>query len=147
MKNIVNRIVASVNLNTIKVIPVDWATFEARQDGDNRILVGPKFFKHNPQSQRWILIHELGHWFRNKYVSLADIMGFKDGEKFYNLFGTGNSEEGFAEAFVVYIESQSELKSRYPEQYEAMKGYVGSNTSIFKSWADKTITESKNWGA
>jgi len=67
-------------------------------------------------------------------------MGWEPGEGFYDLFGAGNSEEGFAEAFAVYATNSSELKHRYPEAYEKMSKWVGSPHEVL-SWAKKAINE------
>lgn len=121
----------------VPVVFVSNLSSEAREEG-KRIAIGPKFFKQDKATQFFVLVHEAGHWFRNRHVSLSDIMGWAPGEGFYDLFGAGNSEEGFAEAFAVYATNPSELKHRYPEAYEKMEHWVGSSHEVL-SWAKKAI--------
>jgi hypothetical protein len=96
---------------------------EAHQHGD-RVIVSHKFHQLTPEQRYHVLLHELGHWFRERFVPLADIMGWEQGDKFYDLFAAGNSEEGWAEAFAVFASHPQELKARYPTQFAALRALV-----------------------
>jgi len=98
----------------------------------------PKFYKHPAGVRKHILFHELGHWFREAFVSLSDIMGWKEGENFF-IYNTGNSEEGFAEAFASFFTDSNHVKKNYPEQYERLKNWIGSNNSKIINKVNKLI--------
>lgn len=106
---------------------------EATQQGD-KIRLGPKFYKLPASTRQHVLAHELGHWWRGKFIGLSDIMGWEPGEGFYDLFAAGNSEEGFAEAFAVFLTNPAEVKKRYPDAYDKLKKWVGPKESSLKKW-------------
>lgn len=120
-----------------KIVVDNKLTKEATQRGDS-VLVGPKFFKLSPESKRSVLYHEFGHWYRDRFIGLAEIMGWAPGEGFFGLFDTFTSEEGFAEAFAVYFVNPSELKQRYPEAYDKIKAWVKGKESMVRGWVDKS---------
>jgi hypothetical protein len=136
----VARMLMSADIGNIDFIAQTGVSHEARFEPNSKIGISAKFFKHSKKGQFHILLHELGHWFRWHNVELSDIMGWEDEENFNNLWGAGNSDEGFAESFAVYCQTPSEFKQRYPEQYERMVGYVGS-TSKYVSWAKQKLKE------
>ena len=85
-----------------------------------------------------MLCHELGHGFRDHDVSLEAIMGFAPGEGFYDLFGAGNSEEGFAEAFAVYCQTPTELHSRYPAAAQQLPQWVSpADVRACQTWVSQ----------
>lgn len=137
-----NHLKAS-NLSNIQVLR-DKArgSAEANQTG-SLITVYDNFFEHSTDIQRHILAHELGHWHREHFIPLRDIMGFEEGEGFYNVYGLPYSEEGYAEAFAVYLIRPSELKKRYPTAMAFLKDEVG-NPSSYVNWVGKALTELKN---
>ena len=110
---------------------------EAQQTGD-KILVFPKFFDRTKDQKVFILLHELGHWFRQENVELADVMGFEPGEGFFDLFGAGNSEEGFADAFATMLYDEGELKKRYPKPYQQLHAWLrGHDVEAMIQWANE----------
>jgi hypothetical protein len=119
----------------IKVIIDDKIPHEARMDVRDIMRIGKKFFKLKKGQQEWVIAHELGHWFRGKYVSLVDIMGWEDGENFW-IFGRENSEEGFAEAFMYYLFDPNFFKKKYPERFKRMDGYVKNRNKYIKMVKD-----------
>jgi len=131
-------------LATVKIVRRDAVPRpghpEARYVPDNKVELYEKFFKLDREQQGHVLTHEIGHWFRDRRVPLDDIMGFEPGEKFFDLFAAGDSEEGFAEAFMVYVANPSELKQRYPSQFTAMQGYVSDDdVRAVKAWVQQTL--------
>lgn len=113
---------------------------EARQHGD-QVWVFPKFFAHGSEWKRHALAHELGHWFRQEHVELKDIMGWEPGEGYYDVFATPNAEEGYAEAFAVYLTKPSELRQRYPQLYADMEERVKPHRSVLLGWVDARLAE------
>jgi len=104
---------------------------EARMDTKGIMQIGQKFFNLTKGAQEWTLAHELGHWFREQYVKLIDIMGWEPEDNFY-ILDRENSEEGFAEAFMYYLYDPNHLKKRYPEQYGRMAKWVGNKNKYIK---------------
>jgi hypothetical protein len=129
-------LVAATSLPKVKKDPK--LPNEATQKPDG-IHLGPKFFKLDSKTKRSVLTHELGHWYRDKFLSLSDIMGWEPGEGFYDLFGAGNSEEGFAEAFAVFLINPNEVKKRYPEAYGKLKDWLRGKESLFKKWVQDSL--------
>ena len=91
---------------------------EARQTGD-KILVFPKFFDRTKDQKVFILLHELGHWFRQENVELADVMGFAD-------------------AFATMLYDEGELKKRYPKPYQQLHAWLrGHDVEAMIQWANE----------
>lgn len=134
---------AASQIGGIRVVKVD----KLRPGNDpeatyhnNTIELSPKFFKLSKKQREFVLFHELGHWFRDNFVKLADIMGWEDGDKFYNLFSAGNSEEGFADAFAVYCTSPTELERRYPTQHQLLASWVTMvDVAAAKRWVAEQV--------
>jgi len=61
-------------------------------------------------------------------------MGWEPGEGFNDLFAAGNSEEGFAEAFAVYLLNPSEVQKRYPEAHAKLKKWLSGKEPSLKKW-------------
>ena len=133
-----------IDLNRIRVIRRSSGSYEARTEGDS-IFLNDKFFAQEPSAQRFVLLHELGHWFRARYVPLAEIMGWELGQGFYDLFGAGNSDEGFAEAVAVHLTNPQELQARYPDQARKLKRYLDGNEARMRKWVDRALA--KFWSA
>lgn len=92
---------------------------EAQQRG-NKILISDKFLSLPEDSQFWVLTHELGHWYRERFIDLDRIVPWNS--PFGNsVLTNGNSEEDFAESFVSYFLAPNEFKSKHPELYSAME--------------------------
>jgi hypothetical protein len=113
---------------------------EARQQG-NEVWVFPKFFAQDAGTRRHVLAHELGHWFRQEHVELRDIMGWEPGEGYFDVFGSPNSEEGYAEAFAVYLTQPSELRQRYPRLWADMEQRVKAHVGALTAWVDARLRE------
>jgi len=114
---------------------------EAQQHG-NEIWVYPKFDAlPGRSSQIHVLLHELGHWYRDQAVPLGDIMGWEPGEGFYGVYGMPNSEEGFAEAFATYFTDPNHLWRNWPDAFKKIKAYVkGSGMDRkFLRFADEAV--------
>jgi hypothetical protein len=126
----------------IKVVIDDSIPHEARMDVSNTMRLGKKFFKMKKNEQEWVIAHELGHWFREKYVSLGEIMGWEEGENFW-IFNPMNSEEGFADAFMYYLFDPNFFKKKYPERFKRMHGYVKNRNKYIKMVKD-IMQEIKN---
>jgi hypothetical protein len=107
----------------IKVVMNNSIPHEARMDVGDKMQIGKKFFKLKKGEKEWVIGHELGHWFREKYISLVEIMGWEPEQNFW-ILKRENSEEGFAEAFMYYLFDPNHLKKLYPEQFKRMQGYV-----------------------
>jgi hypothetical protein len=123
-----------------KGTPTSYSHPEAKYSNKGHIEVFPKFFKYGKGEQLHIIYHELGHWFRDKFVTLNDIMGWEENENF-NIYSMGNSEEGFAEAFANYFDDPKDLKKKYPEQYARLKKYIGSKTNAISKRAKEMVDE------
>lgn len=114
---------------------------EADQRYDT-VRLFPKFFElPNDLSRRHVLYHELGHWYRQEFIELRDIMGWEEGEKFFNCFGVGNSEEGFAECFAVYCTGPQELIDRYPWCHDFIQDHLDAQPFDAWAWVDWTMLE------
>ena len=96
-------------LAVVPVVRDPDLSVEARQrliDGCDSIVLGPKFFKLDCGAQRWIMAHEAGHWIASRigfsnWIKAAEEAGL---DVWDNLpWGTHNSEEAFAETFVVLM--------------------------------------------
>lgn len=132
-----NKPVPESSMMLPKIVIDNSLTKEATQRGD-AVYLGPKFFKLNSESKESTLYHELGHWYRDRFIGLSEIMGWEPGQGFYDLFGMGNSEEGFAEAFAVYFMNPSELKQRYPESHDKIKGWVKGRETMLRRWVEQS---------
>lgn len=118
---------------------------EARMDDYiDTLLLGKKFFSLKKGMQRVVIAHELGHWFRGKYVDFNDILGWKPEENFW-ILKRENSEEGFAEAFMNYLLYPNHLKKLYPDHFNRMKKYVKNKSKYLKMVSDmmKEVQELK----
>jgi hypothetical protein len=89
------------------------------------ITLYPKYSKLPKPQRTHVIYHELGHWFRDEFVPLNEIMGWEEGENFF-IYSMPNSDEGFAEAFAIYFTDPNDLKKKYPEQFARLKKYIGS---------------------
>jgi len=114
---------------------------EAEQRG-REVWIYPKFNRlPNAAAKRHVLFHEMGHWFREEHVPLADIMGFEEGERYFNVYGAGNSEEGFAEAFATYFTDPRHLKGRYPGLYDEIEKLVAPLERDLLRWVSDAIVK------
>jgi len=121
-------------------------SIEAEQRG-GKIIIYDRFFNLPSDGMLHVLLHELGHWFRESSVPINDIVGWEKGEGFFiDIQGSyTNFEEGFAEAFATYIDDPSWLRSKYPVQFEKLKKLVGaSSVSKAKNWAKQVIEDFKD---
>lgn len=137
-KNIAFNKPVSESLALFPKITIDSTLDHEAEQRGGYILIGPKFFKLSSKNKAFVLYHELGHWYRDKFVGLSDIMGWKPGEGFYDLFSAGNSEEGFAEAFAVYFTTPLELKRRYPDAFTKIKEWTKGKESMIHRWVKET---------
>jgi hypothetical protein len=91
---------------------------EARQTGDD-ILLFPKFWALNPQTQDFVFAHELGHWVLTSRGGTRSLLekASRDGVDLWDLdnlpFGQFNMEEGFADSFASYF-IDGDVQRRYP---------------------------------
>jgi hypothetical protein len=118
---------------------------EADQDRD-MVRLYPKFFRLFPETRRHVLLHELGHWYRQEFIELRDIMGWEEGDKFYNCFWAGNSEEGFAECFAVYWDEPQLLLDRHPWCFQFIYERLAERPFNADAWADWAIREIQGIG-
>jgi hypothetical protein len=56
-----------------------------------------------------------------------------------------NFEEGFADAFAAYFTDQSDLKRRYPQQYEYLRKTIASKGSKIKNMVKQIVTQVENY--
>ena len=114
---------------------------QAQQHG-HEIWIFPAFDELPRRgSQVHVILHELGHWFREWRVELSDIMGFEVGEGFFGVYGMPDSEEGFAEAFAAYFTDPSHLKKHWPDAFKKIQAYVkkGNMMREFRLFANTTV--------
>lgn len=84
----------------------------------NRIFISSsQFFEHDEDTRRYVLLHELGHWFRENHVAKSTI---KHG---WNLSKEG-AEESFADMFALYFNNQRDCKKTYPDHYAFLNGKI-----------------------
>lgn len=107
---------------------------EAEYHPGRGIMLTDKFFKLPRGAWLHTLLHELGHWYRDEFVSLAEIMGWEPGEGF-SIYDRRNPDEGFAEGFATYFTDPGHFRRNYPEQYERMKGYLKGKEGPLLKWA------------
>jgi len=99
-------------------------------------LSGCKDF--NEDLLRFIVFHEIGHWYRWSSIALGDIFGSKPEEVFF-IFGSPNSEEGFADAFASYFLERAEMRKRYPDQLQKLSGWLAGKEHQIAAFADRTL--------
>lgn len=111
---------------------------EAEVRGD-KLIIYDKFLKLSKNMQKHILTHELGHAFQNANdISIQDLYDKHFSTFEYEIFD--NAIEGFAEGFAVYVNNPQELKSRYPEQFNTMKNWVGPSNTV-KTFLKKVLPQ------
>lgn len=92
---------------------------EARQAG-NDILIFPKFWNLPPETQDFVLAHEIGHWVLSSSGGATRLLELARGEgvdlwDLNNLpFAQFNMDEGFADSFASYF-TDGDVKRRYPQ--------------------------------
>jgi hypothetical protein len=74
-------------------------------------------------SRRYIVFHELGHWFRVAYVPME----------------LAETEEKFAEDFATFFVSPSTLKHYKPGSYAVLKLLTGGQTARIRTHAKKML--------
>lgn len=133
---------SSLNQIKLKIEKQKGGQHPEAQQKYNVIEIYPKFFDHNISVQKWIIAHELGHWFRENNINLSKIIGWEEGENF-KIYHLQNSEEGFAEAFASFLFDPNDLKNKYPEQFKKIQKYVKNKNKYIK-WINDAIKKILN---
>jgi Zn-dependent peptidase ImmA (M78 family) len=134
---VVASLPASLESIEIVIAPKQSGTEHAHAN-HTQIILYPLFFKESKDMQRFILGHELGHWFFNN--SHADVKK----QIITNERNTGfwqnamTSEEGFADMFSCYLTDPSYL-TKYKEQHDLLNSWLSSSKSKLLSFIDSTI--------
>lgn len=100
--------------------PVNTHRGEAWQEGERKILLGPKFWHlSNNKDRDAVLAHEVGHAVLAQFglsnlVKLAQEQGVDVWDQPSLPYGNGNMDEAFADSFAEYFLNHAELVRRYP---------------------------------
>ena len=122
---------------TVKHGPVTGSHPEARYHA-GVVTLTPKFDLLTSEAKRHVLFHEVGHWFRDRYIPLSEIMGWSAGEGFL-IYGQPNSEEGFAEAFASYFTDPDHFKRAWPAAHSRMRVYVRPLERAIREWVTRAL--------
>ncbi len=102
-------------------------------------------------AKRHVLLHELGHWYRDQFLELSDIAAWSPEDPFFKTYGTPNFEEAFAESFAAFHTDPGHLKSNHPAEYAFISSRVtASDKRRHIQWAegvlDQTLDEDlRDW--
>jgi hypothetical protein len=84
----------------------------------NRIFIsGSQFFDHDEDTKRYVILHELGHWFRENNVAKSILTHG------WNLSKEG-PEESFADMFALFVNNEKDCKKTYPNHFNLLHNLV-----------------------
>ncbi len=133
------------------VLPDSWHP-EASYHG-GIVSVFEKFADLPSRSaKRHVLLHELGHWYRDQFLELSDIAAWSPEDPFFKTYGTPNFEEAFAECFAAFHTDPGHLKSNHPAEYAFISSRItASDKRRHIQWAegvldqmDESVSEGEN---
>jgi hypothetical protein len=75
---------------------------------------------HDAQMRKLVILHEIGHWFRNEHLPRHEMVG---------------GEEGFAHEFAAYFLSPRSLRTDKPERYRKLHGWLDGERGKILSFA------------
>ena len=116
---------------------------EAEYISLDNIKVGHKFFQLDIDSQKHVLLHEIGHHFSDKLLKNGVAFDWQDNGLFIGDFNNSKVDgingqykpgENVAEAFAVFIDEPEFLKKHYIALYKELENTL--DITYYKRWID-----------
>ena len=91
----------------------------------------------DPEYLRYVVYHEIGHWFRWNHVGWHRIDG-RHGEGFLILDCT-DPEEGFADGFAAYFIERSTLIEKHPTHNIVLNSMISGNEERIQDFCEYVL--------
>jgi hypothetical protein len=93
--------------------------------------------KLDPEFLRYVVYHEIGHWFRWNHVGWHRIDG-RHGEGFLILDCT-DPEEGFADGFAAHFIEHDTLARKHPTHDIVLNSMISGNEEKIRDFCDEVL--------
>jgi hypothetical protein len=113
---------------TPKILPADHALGRYDPVSDRIFFSSKSFYDFDRETQRYAILHEIGHWFRSQFVRPSSLGGWD--------FGFGG-EEGFADIFAMWFLNRDELLRAHRDHHAALGKWVAGWESRVEKLADE----------
>ena len=95
--------------------------------------------KLDPEFLRYVIYHEIGHWFRWNHIPQHKIDGNRlPGENFL-ILDCDNPEEGFADGFAAHFIERDTLARKYPAHNSILNNLISENEERIQDFCKDVI--------
>ena len=92
----------------------------------------------DPEYLRYVVYHEIGHWFRWNHVGWHEIDGRRYGEGLLILDCT-DREEGFADGFAAHFIERHTLVQKHPRHEKALTSMISAYEEKIRDFCEDVV--------